>query len=411
MRVPLTLFCALAFLAGCFSPAVTTTSTTSSTSSTATIAPIPQVASDVKGLQLAASVRSNGTLGEWIEGGLAYLSSGADGLSIVDIHDPDHPVVLAHDIEGSASRDVDLIHHPNGHLYALLADSSEQNTKLYDVTDPHNVTFVVKTALCDHTIAVVPNSTVVYASWSLCQASHTSQMEQGDVEILDFKDPAHPVSKLFAFPPVAMTVGGPKAITATSCHEMTFNAELHRAYCAAISDTQIWDDSDPLNPKITVVIDDPLVNIHHSVWDADNGTTLILGDEVAGAEAPAPTCSDKAELPTSALAFYDIKDLASPKRVGYYNIPYDSLGASESGRPKVCTTHLGDVLDGTDLIVMGWYSAGVVMVDFKDPANAKTVATWHAPGDSSVWETRYWDGHVFCSDEVRGLDILQVVTK
>lgn len=392
---------ALALLAGCAAPAPPVTSTTSTT-----LAP-PQDAADVQGLRLVASVASNGTLGEWIEDGIAYLSSSADGLSIVDIHDPANPVVLAKDIEGSASRDVDLIHHPNGHLYALLSDASEQNTKLFDVTDPQNVTFVSQTALCDHTVAVVPGTTVVYASWSLCQSSRLGQVQQGDVEILDFKDPAHPVSKLFVFPPVAMTAGGPKPITATSCHEITFNAELHRTYCAALTDTQIWDDTDPLDPKIIAVIDDPLVNVHHSVWDADNGTTLIVGDEVAGAAVPTPTCSDKAQLPTSALAFYDISDLANPRRVGYYNIPYDSL-AGEDARPKVCTTHLGDVLDGTDLIVMGWYSAGVVMVDFKDPANAKTVATWHAPGDSSVWETRFWNGHVFASDEVRGLDILRV---
>jgi hypothetical protein len=334
--------------------------------------------------------------------------SGGTGLRIVDVHDPANPVVLAEDIPHTNSRDVDLIHHPNGHLYAVLADSGESHMKLVDVTDPRAPQFVTNTTTCVHTVAVVPGTTVVYGSWSLCQATRPQQMLQGDVEIVDFKDPQHPVSKLLVFPPVAMTKAGPKAITATSCHEMTFNAALHRAYCAAITDTQVWDDTDPLNPQITAVIDDPLVNIHHSVWDADNGTTLIIGDEFAGAEAAAPTCTDKAELPTSALAFYDIKDLGAPKRVGTYNIPYDSLAGGEGSATKVCTTHLGDVIDGTDRIVMGWYSAGTVLVDFKDPAHPKTVATWRADGASSVWETRYAGGFVFSSDEVRGLDILKL---
>jgi hypothetical protein len=400
---PLSCLLLLALLAGCSSPAADTHTTTSPTPA----APPPQ-ASDIKGMQPIASVR-NSTLGEWVENGLAYLSSGSDGLRIVDVRNPAEPVVLAKDIPDSSSRDVDLIHHPNGRTYALLANSTEGNTKLFDVTDPGNVTFVVKTSTCDHTVAVVPGTTVVYGSWSLCQASHPQQVEQGDVEILDFADPAHPVSRIFAFPPVAMTAGGPKAITATSCHEMTFNAALHRAYCAAISDTQVWDDTDPLNPRIVAVIDDPLVNIHHSVWDADNGTTLIIGDEFTGVLAPTPMCSDKVQYPTSALAFYDIKDLAKPTRVGYYNIPYDAVQASaDSGGIQYCSTHLGDVIDGTDLIVMGWYSAGTVMVDFSDPAHAKTVATWRAAGPSSVWETRYMDGHVYSSDEVRGLDILKV---
>ena len=397
---------ALAFLAGCSSPAAVPAA--------GTTAPVPAAvptptAAGIHAMQPIASVR-NSTLGEWVENGLVYLSSASDGLRIVDVHDPANPVVLAKDIPQSSSRDVDLIHHPNGHLYAILADSAEQQMKLFDVTNPANVSFVVKTTTCDHTVAVVPGTTVVYGSWSLCQASHPQQMEQGDVEILDFKDPAHPVSKIMAFPPVAMTAAGPKPITATSCHEMTFNAALHRAYCAAITDTQIWDDTDPLNPTITVVIDDPFVNVHHSVWDADNGTTLIIGDEFAGAEPPTPMCTDKAELPTSALAFYDIKDLANPTRVGYYNIPYDAIGGSaDAKRLQYCSTHLGDVIDGTDLIVMGWYSAGTVIVDFKDPTHATTVTTWRAPGDSSVWETRYMDGHVYASDEIRGLDILKLV--
>jgi hypothetical protein len=396
----------MALLAGCTSPAVDTTGSTT----THAPAPAPKAA-DVKAMQPVASIR-NSTLGEWVEDGMAYLSSGSDGLRIVDVRDPANPVVLARDIPDSNSRDVDLIHHPNGRLYALLADSSEDGTKLFDVTNPANVTFVTKTTTCDHTVAVVPGTTVVYGSWSLCQASNPQQVLAGDVEILDFADPAHPTSKLYVFPPVAMTAGGPKPITATSCHEMTFNAALHRAYCAAISDTQVWDTTDPLNPKIVAVIDDPLVNIHHSVWDADNGTTLIIGDEFTGVLLPTPTCSNKAELPTSALAFYDIKDLAAPKRVGYYNIPYDAVtGSADAQKVQYCSTHLGDVIDGTDLIVMGWYSAGTVMVDFSDPANAKTVATWRAPGDSSVWETRYMDGHVYVADEVRGLDILELVSR
>jgi hypothetical protein len=232
------------------------------------------------------------------------------------------------------------------------------------------------------------------------------------VEILDYADPEHPVSKLYVFPPVAMVgpAGAPKPVSATSCHEMSFNAELHRAYCAGISETQVWDTTDPLNPVIISIIDDPLVNIHHSVWDARNGTLLIIGDEFTGVLLPTPMCSDTVEYPTSALAFYDISDLRNPMRVGYYNIPYDSLaGSLESGAPQYCSTHLGDVIDGTDLIVMGWYSAGTVLVDFTEPSDAKTVATWRADGETFVWETRYMDGHVYSADEVRGLDVLQFI--
>src|SRR5688572_29020471 len=364
----------------------------------------------ITGMELASTPDRNTTFGEWVEDGLVYLS-GPSGLRIYDVRDPRSPVLLAGEVPDTQSRDVDLIHHPNGRLYAVLADSGESYMKLVDVTDPTAPELVGHTGTCVHTVAVVPGTTIVYGSWSLCHATNPAQVEQGDVEVVDFADPLNPVSKLLAFPPVAITVDGtPRPVTATSCHEMSFNAGLHRAYCAAISDTQVCYTSDPWNPAILQVIDDPLVNIHHSAWDARNGTLLILGDEFSGVLAPMPTCSDDASLPTSALAFYDISDLAKPVRVGYYQIPYDAVGASaEAGEPVYCSTHLGDVIDGTDLLVMGWYSAGTVMVEFSDPANPSTVAYWRAEGESSVWEARYMDGYVYAADEARGLDILAIV--
>jgi hypothetical protein len=364
----------------------------------------------ITGLEPVARPDEETAFGEWVEDGVAYLS-GPSGLRIYGVRDPMHPVALAVDVADTQSRDVDLLHHPNGRLYAVLADSGESYMKLVDVTDPTAPVLVGHTSTCVHTVAVVPDSTIVYGSWSLCHASSPTQAEQGDVEIVDFADPLSPVSKIMPFPPVAITVDGtPRPITATSCHEMSFNAALHRAYCAAISDTQVWDTTDAWNPVILQVIDDPLVNIHHSVWDARNGTLLIIGDEFVGVLAPTPTCSDSADLPTSALAFYDITDLASPVRVGYYQVDYDAIGASaEAGKPIYCSTHLGDVIDGEDLIVMGWYSAGTVLIGFSDPAAPTTVAYWRADGDSSVWEARYMDGYVYSADEVRGLDILAIV--
>lgn len=411
MRLFLSSLLAFSLLAGCLSDSPSE----GGPSETAPTAPPPATAADVAGMEYLSSPQFNesdspAVLGEWVEDGLAYLS-GPAGLRIVDVSDPANPVVLSEAVPDTASRDVDLIHHPNGRLYAVLADSQESYMKLVDVTDPAAPQFVMHTNTCVHTVATVPGTTVVYGSWSLCHASVPGQPMDGDVEIIDFADPMHPMSRLYVFPPVAMVGGTPRPVSATSCHEMTFNAELKRAYCAGITDTLVWDVSDPLSPAIISVIDDPLVNIHHSVWDADNGTLLIIGDEFSGVLAPTPTCSDQAELPTSALAFYDLSDLALPRRLGYYNIPHDAVASSaESGRPQYCSTHLGDVIDGTRLIVMGWYSAGTVMVDFTDPADAKTVATWRAEGQpTSVWETRYSDGHVYVADEEHGLDILTVI--
>ncbi|HUR25427.1 MAG TPA: hypothetical protein VM327_05370 [Candidatus Thermoplasmatota archaeon] len=361
------------------------------------------------GLEPVDSPKLNGSEGSFIDGTRLYLSGG-DGLRILDITDPAHALVLASDIPGTqGSSDVDVMHHPNGHTYAVLNVGGDGHVALLDVTDPAAAEVVSETQLCAHAIGVVPNSTVVYVSWSLCHLILAgTQPIDGDIEILDFADPAHPVSSLFVFPPFVLMGLTPHPITATSCHEISFNAVLQRAYCAGITDTQVWDVSDPLAPVVVSVIDDPRVNIHHGAWDARNGTLLILGDEMAGVLAPTPMCSDDVEYPTSALWFYDISDLAMPRALGFYQIPYDSLAASqEAGRPQYCSTHMGEVIDDNRFVI-GWYTAGTALVDFTEASDPTTLATWRAQ-DSNVWEARYARGHIFLADTHRGLDILQFV--
>ncbi len=363
------------------------------------------------GLNPVASPKLNGSEGSFIDGTRLYLSGG-DGLRILDITDPANAVVLATDIDGTqGSSDVDVMHHPNGRTYAVLNVQGDGHVALLDVTDPAATAVVSETQLCAHAIGVVPTSAVVYVSWSLCHAIPPGQqMMDGDVEILDFSDPRHPTSRLFVFPPAILMGTTPRPLTATSCHEISFNGPLQRAYCAGITETQIWDVKDPLNPVVVSVIDDPRVNIHHGAWDARNGTLLVLGDEMAGVLAPTPMCSDDVEYPTSALWFYDISDLDNPTALGFYQIPHDAVQSSvEGGGVQYCSTHMGEVIDDNRFVI-GWYTAGTAVVDFTDPAAATTLATWRA-SDSNVWEARYARGHVFLADTRRGLDILEFVVE
>ncbi len=364
---------------------------------------LPEV---VTGMEFVLNGVTSATAGLWLHEDKAYLS-GPSGLRILDITDPVNPVMLAQDIPDTASRDVDIMEHPNGRTYAVLAGGGV--VKLVDVTDPARAEVVATSTLCSHNIATVPNSTVVYSSWSLCHATNTGMVSAGDVEILDFADPANPVSTLFEFPPVAITAGGvPRPVTATSCHDITFSADAQRAYCAGVSDTLIWDITDPLNPEIIQVIDWPGTNIHHAVWDARGGDLLILGDEFAGVAAPSPPCSATVSDPTSALWFFDISDLATPTPVGYFQVEWEQLEDGEGDTPAYCSTHFGTLIEDRDMLVMGWYAAGTVLVDFSDPANARQVAHYAGNG-ANTWESRYYNGHIFTGDTGRGMDILKLV--
>ncbi len=298
--------------------------------------------------------------------------------------------------------------HPNGRHYATMARG---DVILVDVEDPQ-APFVVSTAPVpgSHTIMAIPGTAIVYNSRSI--STHVPGAgETGQIDIIDFTDPLNPVVHLYAFPAVAMTVGGvPRPVASTTCHEMTANAELKRAYCAGVTDTMIWDVADPIKPVILQVIDYPLINIHHSVYDTHNGTMLIIGDEFTGVLAPTPMCSDTVPYPTSAVWFFDISNLQTPLPLGYFQIDYDAIAPSaENGSPQYCSTHLGDVLQGRDLLVLGWYSAGTVLIDFSDPTAPVAVDHWRSDGSTSTWEARFWNGHVFTGDTVRGMDILKLV--
>lgn len=364
----------------------------------------------ITGMEWLVQANTNRTTGIWVADGIAYLSGGV-GLRILDVSDPAAPILLAEEVEETdGTRDVQAFVHPNGRHYAALARSGSQIV-LIDVEDPTAPSFVSSVELPGyHTLMVIPGTAVIYNSRSI--STHAPGTgETGQIDIIDFTDPANPVVHLYAFPAVAMTVGGvPRPVVSTTCHEMTANAELKRAYCAGVTDTMVWDVSDPLDPVILQVIDYPLVNIHHSVYDAWNGTLLIIGDEFAGAAA-GPVCSDTVPTPTSAVWFFDISDLMTPVPLGYFQIDYDAIVGplGEGQTPVYCSTHLGDVLHGRDLLVLGWYSAGTVLIDFSDPSVPFAVDHYRADGPSSTWEARFWNGHVFTGDTQRGMDILKLV--
>ena len=71
-----------------------------------------------------------------VQGGIAYIANGSDGLRIVDVADPARPTALGHFslAAGESVNDVKLV-HSNGQLAALLASDS-RGLLVVDVADP-----------------------------------------------------------------------------------------------------------------------------------------------------------------------------------------------------------------------------------------------------------------------------------
>jgi hypothetical protein len=59
-------------------------------------------------------------------------------------------------------------------------------------------------------------------------------------------------------------------------------------------------------------------------------------------------------------------------------------------------------------LAMSFYSSGVLLVDFRDPANP-LITDQLVPAGGSTWDVQYQDGWLLTGDMARGLDVLKLI--
>jgi hypothetical protein len=359
-------------------------------------------------------------------GSLAIVPGFRDETTIYDISDPQNPEKLA-DLGDPPARDVDTIAFPDGTLYAVFATDSGV-VPVYDLTDPTQPEKVasIEPDRGSHNVAVVPGTPILYNSASAGgnagTSPGTSNLPDGGSEgtaIYDLSDPTNP-EQIQDFE------------NGYSCHDISFHIseDKQRAYCAGIEMTQIWDVTDPENPS--VVVDIP---VHHGVAGTpsagvgtaffshlamvnEDASVLIVGDENGGGVAPAcdvyaDAGGQSASGPSGNLWFYDISDEEDPQLQGWFspphhyasNPPHDDRMTEIGGAavPAGCTAHFGQLVPGEEKIAMAFYGAGVVIVDFSDPANPVMVDQWN--DNRSVWDVWTYQGYMFAGDLANGFDV------
>lgn len=367
------------------------------------------------GLASVTHVDGSGTAGGIaIFGPLAvYGQRGGESLdmSIVDITEPTNPVVTAR-MDETPVRDADFIAYPDGRL-VVISTSGGGSQYVTDVTDPHNPFFVTafETPHGNHNIAVVPGTPLVYNSGS-----------SGTIDIVDYSDPVNP-----------SVVG--EFVNGDGCHDITFyiTNSTQRAYCAAYPDSEIWDITDPKAPVMVIEIPYPSIDkglpvvgassplpdndatqfplsFSHLVMVNHDATILIVGDEtggggINGCDAYVNVDGTTVSGPIGNLWFYDIMDETNPVLLGHvspeaYDDPTDLTGS--------CTAHFGRLLEDTGFLVMGFYSSGVVLVDFRDAANPVLTDRLVLEG-SDIWDVQYHQGYLYTGDISRGMDVLSVL--
>lgn len=359
------------------------------------------------------------------------------GFRLLDISDPANPVEVGQLDCGGSQNDVSIFRNlvilsidgprasedcgaPAASTAQILTGTAWEGIRIVSIEDPANPVQVaaVDTPCGSHTHTIIPDTEHRDASGRLAPRLIVYVLsfplaQQG----VDCSSGAHRriviVEVPLRDPASARIVNEFDTSPADGCHDV--NVLLDRredrtrmlAGAACITQSQVWDISDPVNPRILSVIVNPLINIHHSAAFNWEGDTLVLGDELGGA-AVAPGCVED-EVPLGALWFYDISNPTFPVPQGFFVIPQ-----REGELALPCTAHNYNIVplkDGRDVLVTAWYTGGTAIVDFTDRANPQQIAfyvplTEAAPNS---WSSYWYNGFVYANNlGTRGVDVFRV---
>ncbi|HSH21402.1 MAG TPA: hypothetical protein VK992_02140 [Candidatus Caenarcaniphilales bacterium] len=298
---------------------------------------------------------------------------------------------------------------------AVSAGQAFEGIRVVDISDPtkpKQIAFV-DTDCGSHTNTLVPDEAndrlLVYVlSYPLsgqgtdCNAETHRQISVVEVPL---KAPAE-----------ARVVSTPDVSPAIGCHDVTVDLERGIAGAACLTESQLWDISDPVNPVVMSHIVNPAINIHHSSTFSWSGDTLVIGDELGGAVATPGCVGGDPHLPLGALWFYDVSNPATPTVAGSFRIPQDEVTI-------FCTAHNFNVVPtrtGADVLVSAWYNGGTTVLDFTDPANVEQIGYYipKAPKLAAAWSSYWYRGFIYAnnfdedvnslSGQSRGLDVFAI---
>lgn len=251
---------------------------------------------------------------------------------------------------------------------------------IIDVRAPRRprVVAVVDPPVPVHTLTVVPGTSIIYVSPNSVIPRVADRGAEG---IVDATDPLNPKTRTFP-------------TNGESCHDVSLlMSKQHRlGACASSHETQLWDVSDPLAPKVIARIPTPQVFYNHAAAFSDDGKVLVVGDEAWAVSA----CTGASTY--GSLWFYDISVPQAPILVGSYNNPHGDDVSSAFGLPTGawCTAHMYDFLRGTRYLAIGWYAGGLSVLDLSDPSRPKEVAHYFG-GGLSPWVALWHRGRIWTS--------------
>jgi hypothetical protein len=195
----------------------------------------------------------------------------------------------------------------------------------------------------------------------------------------------------------------------TACHDISVFVELKRAAAACLSESQMWDISDPAHPQFLWRFDNPVVNnanidLWHSSTFSWDGKVVAFGDESGGGGAA------RCVNPNDQQGRIWFLNAQTGAFLANYKIPRSV--------DTVCTMHNFNFVplrDGRKVLVSSAYSGGTTVVDVDKllggASTAEAEVGYYRPSGAVTWSSYYYNNFIYANDIFRGVDIMRLADR
>ncbi len=372
------------------------------------------------------------------DGDLAYAGNYL-GFRVLDVSEPGEPEVVTDFRCNGAQSDVSVyegllfqsVDSPQSHggcdSTGVTASTPGmfEGVRIFDVSDPANPQHLtsVSTDCGSHTNTLVPdpanNRALIYVSsypiGSSALGPNCVRREDGGghskISIIDvpLNDPTSATVSPYHLDDDTEWATYLGSYTLRACHDISVFTEINRAAAACLSESQVWDISDPANPEFLYRYDNPVVkpeniDLFHSATFSWDGEVVAFGDESGGGGAA--RCTD----PNDDQGRIWFLDLATGQELASYKIPRAVEGT--------CTMHNFNFIprkDGSKVLVSSAYTGGTTVVDvdklLAGASEADAEVGFYQPGGGNAWSSYWYNGFIYANDIQRGVDIFLLSDK
>jgi hypothetical protein len=219
----------------------------------------------------------------------------------------------------------------------------------------------------------------------------------GQTIIVDLTDPEKPVQ------------AGVFRSSQLGCHDLQFSANGDFAFCAGLTEVQVWDTTKVAAPRTVSRIANPAIQFPHNALPSPDGTMLVINDEAFGAHE----CASGTSI-FGSLWIYDITDPLVPVLQGRIAPPETPTAVRDHGVGNLngwvdswCAAHNYNFVPGTDVLVSSWFAGGTLVHDLSNPLFPEQLAQYQPQG-GVAYTAHYYGGYVVTNDMRRGFEVLDI---